>query len=499
MLTVSRSFPSSSPPRASTLTILCGAWLSLTACGGGPAPEGQDGESGESETGESDAGESETGDTGLIDPEPNDEAAFLYDQDQFRTYELIIDEADLAFLDADPAAEQYVPGVLRFEGQDYGVGVRYKGSLGAWVGCTEAASDEDPFAVGGAKTCPKLGMKVSFNWADPEGRFFGVKKLLFHAMNLDPSMMRERLGYWLYRQMGVAAPRAVHARLLINGELAGVFLNLEYIDGRFTRSRFADGEGNLYKEVWPTAGSLQAPATEAALLDALRTNKDEDPSVQKLLDFGTAVMSQDGANGADRAEVIGQWMDVDTTMRTIAVDRTIRADDGMFHFYCSNGGCGNHNFYFYEEVETDRVWVIPWDLDNAFVVHNPMYEGTGLDRFVQVVDEWNALDLPCVPHPGSSQSSLLQMPPACDPLMRGWAQFDAEYEAGVGALLDGPFSAEVVEALVDDWDGQIRATVEAAYDADPEQLPPATFDVALADFSERCDLLRVRAAQTIGG
>ena len=40
----------------------------------------------------------------------------------------------------------------------------------------------------------------------------GLKKLNFHAMGRDPSMLRERLGYGSFRQNGVAAPRAMHAR-----------------------------------------------------------------------------------------------------------------------------------------------------------------------------------------------------------------------------------------------------------------------------------------------
>jgi hypothetical protein len=60
-------------------------------------------------------------------------------------------------------------------------------------------------------------MKVSFDWQNPDGRFYGLRKLQFHAMNRDPSMLKERLGYSIFRDFGVAAPRAAHARLLING------------------------------------------------------------------------------------------------------------------------------------------------------------------------------------------------------------------------------------------------------------------------------------------
>src|SRR5688572_8331389 len=52
---------------------------------------------------------------------------YLFDPEQLRTFELELDEEDLAFLDADPKAEEYVPGQLVFEGRRVEpVGIRYK-------------------------------------------------------------------------------------------------------------------------------------------------------------------------------------------------------------------------------------------------------------------------------------------------------------------------------------------------------------------------------------
>lgn len=423
--------------------------------------------------------------------EPDDEAAFIYDQDSFLTFDLRLTAENLAFLNDDPTAEQYVEGSVIFDGVEYGpVGIRYKGSYGAWVGCTEAAMD-NPLGVGGAKTCPKLNIKVSFNWSDPEGRFFGLKKLQFHAMNHDPSMMRERLGYMMFRDMGVPAPRATHARVLINGELSGVYINVEYIDGRFTRSRFTDGKGNLYKEVWPTYSVNQPTTTPGSLLAALRTNEDENPSVDKMIAFGEAVMS---AEGDDRADAIDAWMDVDNTMRMVAVDRTIRADDGLFHFYCGPP-CSNHNYYVYEEELSDRVWVIPWDLDNAFVVIRQ--PGLTADSFVKVMDEWDDHTVTCEPRSGGSTFSPRQLPPSCDPLINGWASFGASYDAAVAELVDGPFAADRVDALIAAWDAQITATVDEAYAADSEQRSAAEWQAGITDFRERTQILRDAAANGV--
>lgn len=52
--------------------------------------------------------------------------------------------------------------------------------------------------------------------------------------------LRERLGYSLYRDMDVLAPRAVHARVYINGEYQGLFVAVEEIDGRFAPNRFPE-------------------------------------------------------------------------------------------------------------------------------------------------------------------------------------------------------------------------------------------------------------------
>lgn len=171
------------------------------------------------------------------------DSAYIFDQDQLRTYELTLPEENLAELDADPAAEEYVAGTLTFDGESLPVGIRYKGSVGAFIGCLTGGNPMEP---SGAKSCTKLSMKVKINWDGADTEFYGVRKLQFHSQNLDPTQMHDRLGYWLFRQMGVHAPRSVHARLIVNGEYVGLFSLVEQIDRRFTRENFDDGTGNLH-------------------------------------------------------------------------------------------------------------------------------------------------------------------------------------------------------------------------------------------------------------
>ena len=177
-----------------------------------PSPaQDEDGADTDEDTEDADEPESEDG----LDLDERDDT-YLFDQSKLHTFDIELSEADLAILDADPVAEEYVPGTLRFENETIAVGVRYKGSIGAFVGCVDGPELFDP---SGAKTCTKLSLKVKINWDDPDTEFLGVRKLQFHSMNLDPSLFHERLGYWLMGEMGVAAPRSTHARVLVNGEI----------------------------------------------------------------------------------------------------------------------------------------------------------------------------------------------------------------------------------------------------------------------------------------
>lgn len=369
--------------------------------------------------------------------EPTDEASYVFDQATVRTYDIQIDPNDLAMLDKNPAAERIVPASLVFEGKTYGpLGVRYKGAIGSFR----------PPCLTGAAGSPRAGkcsIKLDFNELDPEGRFFGLKKLNLHSMNNDASLMRDRLGYTLFREMGVAAPRAVHARVLINGQLQGLFIAVEQVDGRFARARFAEGgDGNVYKEVWPMHADPQA------YRNALETNA-EIGDVQRMLDFKAALDMS--------ANATAEWLDVDYMTRYLAVDRVIINDDGIMHFWCNQvsqgnnpGPFGNHNFYWYGAAAQNRLWLIPWDLDHSF----------DSEPIVHVHPKWNSTGSECVCQDTGDYG--YQYPAACDPLIQHFISWNQQFEAHTDAFLAGPFAKEHVDTLLSTWRKQIQPFVAEA-------------------------------------
>jgi spore coat protein H len=303
---------------------------------------------------------------------------------------------------------------------------------------------------------------------DDDARFYGLKQLNFHSMNFDPAQLRDRLGYALYREAGVAAPRAMHARVLINGKLEGLFIAVEAVDGRFTRGRFTEGgKGNLYKEVWPVY------STPDVYERALETNVHA-PVVDKMVAFKEAVDQGSAA--------IGSWLDRDYMLRYFAVDRVIENDDGVFHWYCKAGikpeaDIWNHNFFWYEAEHAQRMWLVPWDLDNSFAGH----------PYVHIATAWNTAEPVCI-----CWGSPAQRPASCDPLTAEFARWNADYQKAVAAFISGPFAADRVTAKLDAWSKQIRKAVEEAGGIGGAPLAPV-WDLAVAGL--RDTIARERAHQ----
>ena len=149
----------------------------------------------------------------------NDLSDYIYDQSKLHRFDILISQENLNLIDNDPTAEQYVDASFIFEDKIVkDVGVRYKGSIGAFVGCLSGTNWSNP---SGYKTCPKLSMKIKINYKSDK-KFYDLKKLQFHSQNLDPTKMRERLGYYMFRNFGIPAPRSNHAVIFINGKFSGL-------------------------------------------------------------------------------------------------------------------------------------------------------------------------------------------------------------------------------------------------------------------------------------
>jgi spore coat protein H len=387
---------------------------------------------------------------------------WVFDEAELRSYELTLAPEAWENLKQNARDEQYAEADLRIDEMVVArIGLRFKGSVGTLTGC---------FAEDGSQRCSKLSMKLKFDEYLPEQRFFGLKRLNFNSMVLDPSLLRERLAYRLFRELGVVAPRAVHATLSVNGEALGVFSLVEAVDGRFTDDHFAGGDGNLYKEAWPDTD-------DASFLDAHLETNEEQADHSRLLQFHAELAD---ASDEELPGVVARYMDLDRLFAYLAVDTSIADWDGVSTFYCYAGAaeCENHNYYLYQHENDARFTLIPWDLDNTFVQTTPLL---GVPGLFEIPED-------CTRRYEAFGKGV--MPPGCDPLLRGVALSDRDaYQDALGRLLSGPFAAPGVDAWLATWQAQLEPRV--AVDENGPGLDE--FHAALEDLANSVSELRARA------
>ncbi len=350
-----------------------------------------------------------------------DPSGVLFNMEKLNAFYITISDSALEWLNLNAVKEEYVPATLTFKGKTIGdVGLRYQGSNYNLAHSFDSTG----------KITPKVSMKVKCNKYDKDLRFYGLKKIMFKAFNGDLSHMRSLLSYELLNEVGVITPRTAFCKLYVNGKYEGVFQTTEQIDGRFTKRHFPElGDGNLYKEVWPTASS------SAEVKDALKTNEDEE-DVSKWEEFATDLLLTDSS---DFKKNINRWIDMDYFLKFMVVDRAVEQWDGIMTWY----GKRNHNYYWYEEEQAGgKQWIIPWDYDLTFTLEDELFE-------VHDIPYWNTGFETCGEYNFRAHQVLA---PTCDELisMVGTQYWDEFVTIGED-FLEGPFSVDSLENKVSRW------------------------------------------------
>ena len=143
-------------------------------------------------------------------------------------FDLEISSDNIASLRAAP--DTWVQASLVYEGRSYGpVGVNLKGT-----------SSFQP--IDG-----KPGFRVNINKFVSGAKFFGLKEFLLNNMTTDPSMLHERLAYWIGRQIGsVPTSRCNHAWVTMNGAPLGLYATVEEPKEQLMAYYFPDATGPVY-------------------------------------------------------------------------------------------------------------------------------------------------------------------------------------------------------------------------------------------------------------
>jgi spore coat protein CotH len=195
-------------------------------------------------------------------------------------------------------------------------------------------------------TSDRYSFKVDINEYVDGQKFFGLKKFTLQNSFNDPSYMREVFAYDLLKEMGVATPKHAFVNFYVNGELFGLYLMVEAIDGEFLENNFANSNGDLYKPDG-TGSDLQWINNDIDSYSDINLQTNEETTDNGA--FINFVEQMD--NGS--TEVI----DVDALLRYMSVSVALSNLDS-YH------GTLAHNYYIYEQ---DGVFsFLPWDFNESF-------------------------------------------------------------------------------------------------------------------------------------
>ncbi len=243
----------------------------------------------------------------------------------------------------------------------------------------------------------KMQLQISFNTFDKKGRFMGLRKLAFDAAEFNQSFLRDRLSMAVFRDVGLPAPCANNARVVLNGEYYGLFTSIEKVDKELLERYFEDPEGNLYKRNGGWVKKTNEMDLNIADLEALLA--------VKTLDQLLPLMNLE--------EAILEW----------AAEAVLPDGDGAW--------AGGLNFYVYNDPKTGFN-VIPWDKDATF---------TRLDFDT---DPYTYIK------PGNAGRPFYEIA-TDDP---AWFK---KYIEALAYVLEHGYKVEVLQSRIDAWSAQIAA------------------------------------------
>ena len=332
----------------------------------------------------------------------------FYKPNQVQTVHMKIKDTDWQrMMDALPK-RIYVPASFRWRDVAFEkVAVRFKGN--------SSSNPSQPF---------KRSFLVRFDKYEQNARFLGLKRVSFDNGIQFGSLFSEPIVTEILRAEGVKVHRANYAKLQINGEYRGVYVNVERIDEVFLGRHWPGSGGPLYKidEGGPGCNFQLISEDPAAYKRAFERKNDAAKNEAARLVNLIRMINQAPAEGfADR--LASQW-ETDRFLKVTAVLLFSGAFDQLT-------GWNAHNYYLYHDQKTDCWNYLPWDLDVGF-------SEVAFGR-IRVLDDWHAA-WP-VPRTGS-QNPLMERVVTDPALLRAYRETAAR-------ILEKHFKPEHLEKILD--------------------------------------------------
>ncbi len=246
----------------------------------------------------------------------------------------------------------FVPAEIFYnDKQWYKVGIRFKGN----------SSLQNSWMSG----ILKLSLKLDFDEFEDDypqidnQRFYGFKKLSMKNNFDDTSFLREKVTAEFFGSAGLAVSHTAFYELYLNSgegpEYFGLYTMVEEVDDTVIKTQFSSSGGNLYKPEG-TGASFRSGSFSESYFEK-KTNEDASDwsDIEKLFE-----VLHDNTRTSDpsvwRAD-LDTIFDTDVFLEYLAVNTTVQNWDTY--------GRMTHNYFLYNNPETDKLTWIPWDNNEA--------------------------------------------------------------------------------------------------------------------------------------
>jgi hypothetical protein len=228
----------------------------------------------------------------------------------------------------------------------------------------------------------KKSFKISFNEYVSGRKYQGVKKINLNGEHNDPTMIREKLFYDIWKNAGMVKRRTSFIKMYINGSYYGLYTNLEEMEKEWLTLVYPMSGGNLFKCTYPadlayhgsneqTYKDLENETVTGGRVYELQTNKSQD-DYSRLVEMITILNQQPAGNFAQDVSTL---LNVDHFLKALALD----VATGNWDDY----GYNRNNYYLYENPTDSKFDFITYDPDNTFGV-----DWSGIDWAARDCRNW---------------------------------------------------------------------------------------------------------------
>jgi hypothetical protein len=187
---------------------------------------------------------------------------------------------------------------------------------------------------------------------DKGSKWHGQSRISLNGMGSDPTLIRNRMAWDIFHSIGVAGPQTAYHRVFLNGKPQGIYLQVEWIDGKMFERNGLGGDGELYH---PQDSNFCGDLDKKAKYDIDDCWYKFSPPFDDYSSLTDLVNGIDATPISDFDKFMDKHFDVDSVINWLAVNVLV-----------ANGDTYNKNYFLYRSKVTGKWSVVPWDYDLTF-------------------------------------------------------------------------------------------------------------------------------------